>query len=132
VALPWADAAIVTPSPTSVPRSAAVEFKVRVSPGGAGIIVAGWQSPTLKSNTQVGMSHSGAPCPDERGPYRLNPAAAAAHQVDRGPPPGALRRRIMVNKQFMKLGPRPVGKFATVITEDTYYRILRRRGRTRR
>jgi hypothetical protein len=77
---------------------------------------------------QVGMSHSGASCPDERGPYRLNPAAAAAaHRVDRGPPPGALRRRTMVNKQFMKLGPRPVGKLATVIIEDTYYRILRRK-----
>ncbi len=48
VALPWADAGIVTPPPVPVPRSAAVEFEARVSPGGTVIIVAGRQSLTVK------------------------------------------------------------------------------------
>jgi transposase InsO family protein len=48
VALPWADAGIVTPPPAPVPRSAAVEFEVRVSPGGTVIIVAGRQSLTFR------------------------------------------------------------------------------------
>ena len=48
VALPWADAGIVTPPPAPVPRSAAVEFEVRVSPGGTVIIVAGRQSLAFK------------------------------------------------------------------------------------
>jgi hypothetical protein len=48
VALPWADAGIVTPPPAPVPRSAAVEFEVRVWPGGTVIIVAGRQSLTFK------------------------------------------------------------------------------------
>ena len=48
VALPWANAGIVTPPPVPVPRSAAVEFEARVSPGGTVIIVAGRQSLTVK------------------------------------------------------------------------------------
>ena len=34
-ALPKADPGIVTPSPVLLPRSAAVEFEARVSPGGS-------------------------------------------------------------------------------------------------
>jgi hypothetical protein len=41
VALPWADEGIVAPPPAPVPRSAAVEFEARVSPGGTLIVVAG-------------------------------------------------------------------------------------------
>jgi hypothetical protein len=32
--------------------------------------------------------------------------------------------RFMVNKQFIKLGPRYAGKLVTVIIEDTHYRVL--------
>src|SRR5690606_21156281 len=32
--------------------------------------------------------------------------------------------RFMVNKQFIKLGPRHAGKLVTVVIEDTHYRIL--------
>jgi transposase InsO family protein len=48
VALPWADEGIVAPPPLPVPRGAAVEFEVRVSPGGTVIIVSGRQSVSLK------------------------------------------------------------------------------------
>ena len=48
VALPWADEGTVGPPPLPVPRSAAVEFEVRVSPGGTVIIVAGRQSVSFK------------------------------------------------------------------------------------
>lgn len=48
VALPWADEGTVAPPPLPVPRSAAVEFEVRVSPGGTVIIVAGRQSVSFK------------------------------------------------------------------------------------
>jgi transposase InsO family protein len=48
VALPWADEGIVAPPPLPVPRSAAVEFEVRVSPGGTVIIVSGRQSVSVK------------------------------------------------------------------------------------
>ena len=44
VALPWADEGTVAPPPLPVPRSAAVEFEVRVSPGGTVVIVAGRQT----------------------------------------------------------------------------------------
>ncbi|MFI7642268.1 hypothetical protein [Nonomuraea sp. NPDC049400] len=30
----------------------------------------------------------------------------------------------MVNKQFIKLGPRHAGKLVTVVIEDTHYRVL--------
>jgi hypothetical protein len=64
--------------------------------------------------------------PDERGPRRLLTAAPAAQ------PAGSIatRRRvhadgrIVVNKQFMKLGPSHAGKLVTVIIEDTCYRVL--------
>ena len=48
VALPWADEGIVAPPPLPVPRGAAVEFEVRVSPGGTVIIVSGRQSVSVK------------------------------------------------------------------------------------
>ena len=48
VALPWADEGTVAPPPLPVPRSAAVEFEVRVSPGGTVVIVAGRQSVSFK------------------------------------------------------------------------------------
>jgi transposase InsO family protein len=48
VALPWADEGTVAPPPLPVPRSAAVEFEVRVSPGGTVMIVAGRQSVSFK------------------------------------------------------------------------------------
>jgi transposase InsO family protein len=246
VALPWADAGIVTPPPAPVPRSAAVEFEVRVSPGGTVIIVAGRQSLTFRQGLagrtltawadlhsihllldghvlrtvasrllpqdlaflsmrgarqagpeparaaiqrrdgkpvlaagqaveigrkvqrdghvtvsgekyQVGMGYAGTavtmrldghlmhavadgalagtwPCPvrAERA-ARMNGARAAATPLPPPPLPAgsiAARRRvhpdgrIMVNKQFMKLGPRHAGKLVTVIIEDTCYRVL--------
>jgi hypothetical protein len=43
VALPWVQEGIVAPPPLPVPRSAAVEFEARVSPGGDLVIVAGRQ-----------------------------------------------------------------------------------------
>jgi hypothetical protein len=48
VALPWADEGIVAPPPLPVPHGAAVEFEVRVSPGGTVIIVSGRQSVSVK------------------------------------------------------------------------------------
>ena len=48
MALPWADEGIVAPPPLPVPRGAAVEFEVRVSPGGTVIIVSGRQSVSVK------------------------------------------------------------------------------------
>jgi len=48
VTLPWADEGTVAPPPLPVPRSAAVEFEVRISPGGTVIIVAGRQSVSFK------------------------------------------------------------------------------------
>jgi transposase InsO family protein len=48
VALPWADEGTVAPPPLPVPRSAAVEFEVRVSPGGTVVFVAGRQSVSFK------------------------------------------------------------------------------------
>jgi transposase InsO family protein len=48
VALPWSDAGTVAPPPVPVPRSAAVEFEVRVSPGGTVVIVSGRQSVSFK------------------------------------------------------------------------------------
>lgn len=48
LALPWADAGVVAPPPLPVPRGAAVEFEVRVPPGGTVIIVAGRQSVSVK------------------------------------------------------------------------------------
>ena len=246
VALPWAGTGIVTPPLAPVPRSAAVEFEVRVSPGGTVIIVAGRQSLTFKQglagrtltvwadlhsihllldghvlrtvasrllpqdlaflamrgarqagpeparaaiqrhdgkpvlaagqaveigrkvqrdghvtvngeNYQVGMGYAGTavtmrldghlmhaiaddalagtwPCPvtAERA-ARMNGARAASAPLPPPPLPAgsiAARRRvhpdgrIVVNKQFMKLGPRHAGKLVTVIIEDTCYRVL--------
>ena len=246
VALPWADAGIVTPPPAPVPRSAAVEFEARVSPGGTVTIVSGRQSVSFRQGLagrtltvwadlhsihvlldghvlrtvasrllpqdlaflamrgarqagpeparaaiqrrdgkpvlaagqaveidrkvhrdghvfvsgekyQVGMGYAGTtvtmrldghlmhaiadgalagtwPCPItvERA-ARMNGARAAASPL---PPPAlpagsiAARRRvhpdgrIVVNKQFMKLGPRHAGQLVTVIIEDTCYRVL--------
>jgi transposase InsO family protein len=48
VALPWADEGTVAPPPLPVPRSAAVEFEARVSPGGTVVIVAGRQSVSVR------------------------------------------------------------------------------------
>jgi transposase InsO family protein len=48
VALPWAEAEVVSPPPLPVPRSAAVEFEARVPPSGDLVIVAGRQHLTLQ------------------------------------------------------------------------------------
>ena len=74
------------------------------------------------------------PCPvtAERA-ARMNGARAASSPLPPPPLPAgsiAARRRvhpdgrIVVNKQFMKLGPRHAGKLVTVIIEDTCYRVL--------
>ena len=64
----------------------------------------------------------------------MNGARAASAPLPPPPLPAgsiAARRRvhpdgrIVVNKQFMKLGPRHAGKLVTVIIEDTCYRVLR-------